>query len=140
MIARYAIAYVATLVVFLAVDAVWLTIMATRLYKPTLGDILMPSFLVAPAALFYIVFIVGILIFATAPAFASGHWTTALLYGALFGFFSYGVYDFTNWSTLRNWNATITIADVIWGTVLTGTAATLGFLITQAVTKAFKLG
>ena len=99
MIARYAIAYVATLVVFLAVDAVWLTIMATRLYKPTLGDILMPSFLVAPAALFYIVFIVGILIFATAPAFASGHWTTALLYGALFGFFSYGVYDFTNWST-----------------------------------------
>ncbi len=140
MIARYAIAYVATLVVFLAVDAVWLTIMATRLYKPTLGDILMPSFLVAPAALFYIVFIVGILIFATAPAFASGHWTTALLYGALFGFFSYGVYDFTNWSTLRNWNATITIADVIWGTVLTGTAATLGFLITQALTKAFKLG
>ena len=58
----------------------------------------------------------------------------------LFGFFSYGVYDFTIWSTLRNWNATITIADVIWGTVLTGTAATLGFLITQALTKAFKLG
>ena len=140
MIARYVIAYVATLVIFLAVDAVWLTIMATRLYKPTLGDVLLPNFLVAPAALFYIVFIVGILIFATAPAFASGHWATALIYGALFGFFSYGVYDFTNWSTLRNWNATITIADVIWGTVLTGTAATLGFLITQAISTAFKLG
>ena len=140
MIAKYAVAYVATLVIFLAVDAVWLTIMATRLYKPTLGDILLPNFLVAPAAIFYLLFIVGILIFATAPAFASGQWTTALTYGALFGFFSYGVYDFTNWSTLRNWNATITIADVIWGTVLTGTAATLGFLVTQAVGKVLKLG
>lgn len=140
MIARYVIAYVATLVIFLAIDAVWLTIMATRLYKPTLGDVLLPNFLVAPAAVFYILFIVGILIFATAPAFRDGQWTTALLYGALFGFFSYGVYDFTNWSTLRNWNATITIADVIWGTVLTGTSATLGFVITQAIARGLKLG
>ena len=136
MIVRYAIAYVVTLVVFLAIDAVWLTVMASRLYKPTLGDILLPSFLVAPAALFYALYIVGILIFATVPAFASGQWTTALTYGALFGFFSYGVYDFTNWSTLRNWNATITIADVSWGTVLTGSAATIGFLVTRAFAKA----
>ena len=57
----------------------------------------------------------------------------------LFGFFSYGVYDFTIWSTLRNWNATITVADVTWGTVLTGSSATLGFVITQAVARALKI-
>lgn len=132
---KYVIAYFATLVVFLAADAVWLTLMATRLYKPTLGDILLPQFLVAPAAVFYLLFIVGVVIFAVAPALQSGQWTTALVYGALFGFFAYGVYDFTNMATLRNWTATITVADLCWGTFLTGLSATLGTIITQAVTK-----
>lgn len=137
---KYIIAYVVTLVVFLAIDAVWLSVMASRLYKPTLGDILLPEFLVAPAAIFYALFIVGVLIFAVAPAFQSGQWTTALIYGALFGFFSYGVYDFTNMSTLRNWTMTITIADLCWGTFLTGISATLGTIITEAVTKAMRIG
>lgn len=132
---KYVIAYFATLVVFLAADAVWLTIMASRLYKPTLGDILLDNFLVAPAAVFYLLFVVGVVIFAVAPALQSGQWTTALVYGALFGFFSYGVYDFTNMATLRNWTATITVADLCWGTFLTGLSATLGTIITQAVTK-----
>ena len=137
---KYVIAYIVTLVVFLAADAVWLGTMATRLYKPTLGDILLPEFVVAPAAIFYALFIIGILIFAVTPAFASGHWSTALLYGALFGFFSYGVYDLTNMSTLRNWTLLITLLDLCWGTFLTGLAATLGFVITDALAKAFKLG
>ena len=132
---KYAAAYVATLVVFLAIDSVWLGLMATRLYKPTLGDILLPKFLPAPAIAFYLIFIIGVLIFAVTPAFKSGEWTTALLYGALFGFFSYGVYDFTNWATLRNWDWRITFADVCWGSVLTGTAATLGYLISNWVVK-----
>ena len=130
---RYIAAYVATLVVFLAIDAVWLTLMASRLYKPTLGDILLPKFLPGPAVAFYLVFVVGIVIFAVSPAIKSGEWTSALLYGALFGFFSYGVYDFTNMATLRNWTATITAADVVWGTVLTGVSAAAGYLISGLV-------
>lgn len=137
---RYVAAYIATLVVFLAIDSVWLTVMANRLYKPTLGDILLPKFLPAPAIAFYLIFIVGVVIFAIAPAIKSGEWTSALLYGALFGFFSYGVYDFTNMATLRNWTLTITLADVVWGTVLTGTAATLGYLISGAALKALHVG
>ncbi len=132
---KYVAAYVATLVVFLAVDAVWLSLMTTRLYKPTLGDILLPKFLPAPAVAFYLIFIVGVVIFAVTPAFKNGEWSTALLYGVLFGFFSYGVYDFTNWATLRNWDWRITFADVCWGSVLTGTAATLGYLISNWVAK-----
>lgn len=136
---RYIIAYVATLVVFLAIDSVWLTMMASRLYKPTLGDILLPKFLPAPAIAFYLLYIIGVLIFATAPAFRSGTWTTALLYGALFGFFSYGVYDFTNWATLRNWTAQITFADVAWGATLTGLSAAVGYAITQALSRTLNL-
>lgn len=130
---RYIAAYVATLVVFLAIDSVWLTLMASRLYKPTLGDILLPKFLPGPAIAFYLIFIVGVVIFAVSPAIKSGEWTSALLYGALFGFFSYGVYDFTNMATLRNWTATITAADVTWGTVLTAVSATAGYLLSGLV-------
>ncbi len=137
---RYIAAYVATLVVFLAIDSVWLTVTANTLYKPTLGDILLPQFLPAPAIAFYLVFVVGVVIFAVTPAIQSGNWTQALLYGALFGFFSYGVYDFTNWATLRNWTWQITVADVCWGTALTGVSATLGYLISGATLRALNVG
>ena len=136
MIVKYVAAYVATLIVFLAIDAVWLGIMGKALYRPTLGDILMPSFNPAPAVFFYLLYIVGILIFATTPAFQSGRWTSALLYGALLGFFCYGTYDFTNMATLRNWSLQITLADLVWGTVLTGVSATLGVLVAEWVAKA----
>jgi Predicted membrane protein len=128
-----------TLVVFLACDSVWLTLTAASLYKATLGDILLPQFLLAPAAVFYSVFIVGVVIFAVGPAIRSGRWTQALFYGALFGFFSYGVYDFTNWATLRNWSWQITAADICWGTILTGFSATLGYLISDRVLRAIGL-
>lgn len=133
---KYAVAYVATLIAFVAIDAVWLTIMGNALYRPTLGDILLPRFEPAPAVAFYLLYVVGVIIFAIEPALRSGQWTTALLYGALFGFFSYGVYDFTNMATLRNWTPQITLADLCWGTVLTGTAATIGYLASTFVSKA----
>lgn len=136
---KYVAAYIATLIVFLAVDAIWLTIMANALYRPTLGDILLPKFQPAPAVAFYLIFIVGVVIFAVTPAFRSGEWTSALLYGALFGFFSYGVYDFTNMATLRNWTLQITLADVAWGTILTGVSATAGYLLSGAALKALHI-
>ena len=134
---RYVAAYVATLVVFVGLDSVWLTLTGSPLYKATLGDILLPTFLPAPAIAFYLIFVIGVVIFAVAPAIRSGRWTSALVYGALFGFFSYGVYDLTNWATLRNWTATITIADICWGTVLNGVAASLGYLISTRILRAF---
>ena len=123
---KYVAAYLATLVVFFALDFVWLSIMGNALYKPTLGDILLPKFSPAPALIFYVLYIVGVVIFAITPAIQSGSWTTALLFGALFGFFAYGTYDMTNMSTLRNWKLQITVADMLWGTVLTGVSAAAG--------------
>ncbi len=137
---KYIAAYIATIVVFFAFDFGWLSIMGEALYKPTLGDILLPKFLPAPALIFYLLYIVGVIIFCVTPAFTSGNWTTALLYGALFGFFCYGTYDMTNMSTLRNWTLTITVADMIWGSVLTGVSASLGFIVSRAALRALNLG
>jgi uncharacterized membrane protein len=128
----YVIAWVATAAAFLGVDAVWLSFAASRLYQPLLGDLLRETFLLAPAALFYVIYTIGIVIFAVAPSLASGRWTDAVLRGAVFGFVSYAVYDLTNQATLRAWPVTITVADLIWGTVLTAVAATAGFFAARA--------
>lgn len=132
----YGIAYLATGLVFLAVDAIWLTIAAQRLYRPLMGDMLLENFKLAPALMFYIIYIAGIVVFAISPALATERWTTATGYGALLGFFAYATYDLTNQATLRNWPVPVTIADLCWGTFVTAFAATIGFLITRAFTPA----
>jgi uncharacterized membrane protein len=129
------IAYVATFLVFMAIDFIWLTAMANRLYKPYLGDIMADDFRPLPAVLFYLLFVLGLVFFAVRPAIASGDWKTALLQGAAFGFFCYATYDLTNQATLRTWSSVITIADMIWGTVLSGVAAAIGFRITRYFTS-----
>jgi uncharacterized membrane protein len=134
---KYIAAYVATLIVFLALDFVWLSIMGNALYKPTLGDILLPTFSPAPALIFYALYVVGVVIFAIAPAIQSGNWTSALLFGALFGFFAYGTYDLTNMATLRNWTLQITVADMVWGTVVTAVSASAGTIISKAALRLF---
>jgi uncharacterized membrane protein len=132
----YGIAYIATGLVFLAVDAVWLTLAPQRLYRPLMGDMLVENFRLVPAVLFYLIYIAGIVVFAISPALATERWTTATGYGALLGFFAYATYDLTNQATLRNWPVPVTIADLCWGTLLTAFAATMGFLITRAFTSA----
>lgn len=132
----YVTAYVVTGLVFLAIDAVWLTIAAQRLYRPLMGDMLLDSFRLVPAMLFYFIYIAGIVVFAIAPAFATDRWTTAASYGAFLGLFAYATYDLTNQATLKNWPVIVTIADLAWGTFLTAVAATAGFLIARAFTSA----
>lgn len=124
---QWVIAYITTLAVFLGVDAVWLAINANSLYRATLGDILLPSFRVAPALVFYPVYSAGIIVFAVSSGLQNGSWQIALVRGALFGCFAYGLYDFTNLSTLRNWTLGLSIIDVVWGSALTGMASAVGF-------------
>ncbi len=124
-------AFIATGLGFAAVDSIWLITMSTRLYKPEIGELMAENFRLGPAIVFYLLYIVGILIFAVQPALASGKWQTALVQGALFGFFCYMTYDMTNYATLRIWSLKVTILDLMWGTFLTGSAATIGFLATR---------
>jgi len=128
---RYAAAYAVTAIAFLGVDAIWLMLTANRLYRPNLSTHLAEQFKLAPAALFYLLYVAGILIFAVSPAFKSGHWSTAAIYGALFGFFAYATYDLTNQATLKDWPVIVTVVDMCWGTFVTGVAATCGYLATR---------
>jgi uncharacterized membrane protein len=123
------IAYVAALVVFVVVDMLWLGTMAGRFYKPLLGDILAPQFNMAAAGVFYLLYPIGLVIFAINPALKVGAVSTALLYGGLFGFFTYATYDLTNQVTLRNWSSLLTMVDVAWGSFLGAVSAASAFWI-----------
>jgi uncharacterized membrane protein len=125
---KFIIAYVAALVVMFALDFIWLSLTGERLYRRVLGDMLLDSFRVVPAVLFYVLYVVGVVIFAVAPALTSHAWPEALVRGALFGFFAYMTYDLTNQATLKNWSITVTLADMAWGAALTATGATAGYL------------
>lgn len=131
---RFVIAYLSTGIVFLAFDTVWLSLMASRLYRPQLGDLMSDKLNLPPAILFYLLYIAGIVVFAVQPALSSGRWTMALALGAFLGLVAYGTYDLTNHATLRNWPVLVTVADLIWGTALTALSATAGMLITRALT------
>jgi uncharacterized membrane protein len=130
---RFAIAYVATFVVFCGMDYLWLGFVAKGYYQSQVGALLLERPNLAVAALFYGLYIVGVLIFAVLPALDAGQWTRALLYGALFGFFAYATYDLTNLATLKGWSPGVALLDLAWGAVVTGTSATAGFLVTRTV-------
>ena len=132
----YVLSYLATAVVLLVCDIVWLSTTANTLYRPLLGDLLLEKFSLVPAILFYLIYVAGVVFFAISPAIASGRWTTALVNGALFGFFAYATYDLTNQTTLKSWPPTITVVDLCWGTVLTAVSATLGYIAASALAKA----
>lgn len=135
---RYAISYVVTLIVFLAIDFVWLSSMANVLYKPVLKDILEPNFRIAPAIVFYALFPLGLVIFGVAAGIRTGNWTDALLYGALFGFFAYATYDLTNHATLRNWETKLTVLDMAYGALTSGVAAAAGYYISGWIERAIR--
>ena len=135
MLIKLLIGYIATGVSFALIDSVWLRTMYTRLYQPEIGELLMKGLRWGPAVAFYLLYILGIMIFAVMPALQSGRWQTALIQGAMLGFFCYMTYDLTNYATLKVWSLKVTVFDMIWGTVLTGLAATGGFVVTQWITN-----
>ena len=125
----YVTGYVVALLTFLLVDMAWLGTMAPRFYRPTLGDIAISGVNLPPAIVFYALYPVGLLIFATIPALKSGSISTAVVSGALFGFFTYATYDLTNHATLRNWTLQLTLVDIAWGTILAAITSAMTFWV-----------
>ncbi|MCV0423887.1 MAG: DUF2177 family protein [Roseibium sp.] len=130
---QLAAAYFFTALVFLAIDYVWLSQVATRFYFDRIGHLLMDKPNMAAAGAFYIIYIVGIVFFAVAPALKAESFAIAVIYGAMFGFFTYATYDVTNFATLKNWPVIVTVVDVAWGTSLSAVSAGSGYVFTRLV-------
>lgn len=119
--------YLLSLIVFLAVDMLWLGVVAKDFYRNNLGHLLRPDVNWAAALIFYLFYVAGTLIFATMPALEKQSLRQAVLQGALFGFFAYATYDLTNLATLKDWPLNVVLVDILWGAVLTAIVAAASF-------------
>ena len=122
---RYVVLYLATLIVLVPLDFLFLGIVAKPLFVSEVGDML-GEVRPAPAILFYLLYVAGILIFVSSPISAT--WQTTLLYGALFGLFCYATFELTSLSLLKHWTWTV-VVDVSWGSFVTAVSSAAGLLI-----------
>jgi len=125
--------YLITVPIFFIIDLVWLGVIAKGFYQKHLGYLMRPQINWAAAILFYLLFIIGIVLFAVRPALELQSPTRALVYGALFGFFAYATYDLTNLATVKDWPVIVTAIDLIWGTVLCGAVALGSYVISNKI-------
>lgn len=128
-ISAYLKIYLAALAAFLAIDLLWLGIVAQGLYARYLGYLLSPQTNWTAAALFYLLYLVGVLVFAVLPGLEKGSLRAALKRGAFFGLVCYATYDLTNLATVKDWPLAITVIDMIWGTVLTTLVTLAAYLV-----------
>jgi len=128
---RYLVAWLGAGLLLAGLDFFWLTTTNATLYRPVLGQVLAAAPRMGPAVLFYVIYLVGVVIFAVAPAIRSGRWRDATATGAMFGFFCYATYDLTNQATLLVWDTKITLLDLCWGTFLTASGATAGYFASK---------
>lgn len=128
-ITQYILIYLASVVAFFAIDMTWLVVIARSFYKTQLGSLMTDNIIWPVAIGFYLLFLVGLLIFAVIPAVNAKDFMYALIYGALFGFFTYMTYDLTNWSTLRDWPGMLSLVDIAWGTILSAAVASITYWV-----------
>ncbi len=125
--------YSIALPLFFATDMVWLGLVAKNFYKSQIGFLMKPDINWTAAILFYLLFIVGLVLYVIMPSMEKGSWVHALLLGAFFGFITYSTYDLTNLATLRDWPLLVTIVDLAWGTVLGGLVSVLTYFIASKI-------
>ena len=125
--------YFSTLAVCFGIDLIWLSLMNSRFYKPHLAGLMSEKVNWAPAFLFYVIFIVGMLVLVVIPAVDKGSWVRAMLTGGLLGMVAYSTYDLSNLATLNHWPAILTVVDIAWGTALSAAVASASYFIARAL-------
>lgn len=129
----YAKLYAITLPVFFAIDMVWLGLVAKTFYAKHLGYLMKSNPNWQAAIVFYLLFIVGVVVFVVGPAVDKQQWQYALGMGALFGLITYATYDLTNLATVKDWPIIITTVDMLWGTLLSASVSVVSYLIAMRI-------
>ncbi|MBP9853126.1 MAG: hypothetical protein QG629_826 [Patescibacteria group bacterium] len=111
-----------------AIDAVWLGVVANKFYKSQIGDLLLAKPNMVAAVLFYVLYVIGIVLFVLSPALDKDSLRHALVYGVLFGSICYATYDLTNMATLKGSSWKLVAVDLAWGTLLTSAVSSLAYL------------
>ena len=130
---KFLVPYAIALILFVGIDLIWLGLIAKSIYRSEMGSLVTDNFNGWAGGAFYLLYPIGMVIFAIAPALENGTWKDALLWGALFGFFAYATYDLTNLAVVKGWPVRLTFIDLAWGTCLTGSVAALAHALTRLI-------
>lgn len=103
-----------------AIDAVWLTVIAKPLFAKYLGAMMRQHTYTIPAALAAWLLLCTGLQLLVVPRVPVGNLLYAFLWGAFFGVCVYGVYELTNYAVLASWPVQIVVVDTLWGGFLCG--------------------
>lgn len=117
------IAFAAASATLLILDGIWLTFMAST-YKRLFGGQLLDAFRLAPAVVFYLLYLIGVMVMVVGPALADGDgYLSVASRGAMLGLVAYGTYALTNHATLKFYGLQLAAMDLAWGPILTATTA-----------------
>jgi uncharacterized membrane protein len=125
--------YAIALPVFFAIDMVWLGLVAKGFYAKQIGSLLKSDVNWTAAILFYLLFIIGLVVFVIAPAVEKNSLVHAVLFGALFGLVCYATYDLTNLALTKDWPLFVTIVDLAWGAVLASSVSVVTYFIAHKI-------
>ncbi len=125
--------YALTAVIFLILDAIMLRLHMAPLFQRHIGGAMLDNIRMAPAVLFYLAYVAGLLYLVSVPALKGG--TSVLIPAAVLGFMAYGTYEFTSYALMKGWTLRMVVTDVTWGTVLTAVSAWGGLALTRAIFK-----
>lgn len=123
------LAYFATIIPLVLLDALWILVIAKKFYAEQMGFLFNTNINLMPIVIFYPLYTLGIVFLVVMPATISGTWVEAFWRGALLGLVAYGAYDLTNHATILNWPLLMTIVDMFWGVLVTATASTIAYFI-----------
>jgi uncharacterized membrane protein len=126
---KYIYLYLLTLVIFLAIDAIWLGVIAKNMYSEKIGHLMAENANLIAAGVFYLLFVGTVIVFAVIPGYEAQSITRTIILGALFGMITYATYDLTNLATLRDWPLSVTVIDIIWGASLSTVTSVAGYYI-----------
>ena len=119
--------------IFLIIDVIWLSFSAKSFYRPQIGHLMLDKPVMWAAALFYIIYMLGMTIIVIQPCIEPNSVIKSLYTGFIFGLVAYGTYNLTNMAVLKDWSPTVVFVDMFWGGFLTASSATAGIIIAKKI-------
>ena len=132
---NYIVGYFGAAVVFCLMDFVWLGFIAKNFYRSRMGSLMLAEPKLIPAAAFYILYLLGLLVFAILPAVRAQNFLIAASLGALLGLIAYSCYDLTNLATLKGWSTSLSLVDIAWGIIVSASASSAGYWVIKILAK-----
>ncbi len=119
--------------IFLIIDIIWLNFATKSFYRPLIGELLTDKPILWAAALFYILYVIGMSIVVIQPCINEDSVIKSVYIGFVFGLVAYGTYNLTNMAVLKGWSPTVVFVDMFWGGFLTAFSSSTGLYFAKKI-------